>query len=448
MPSEELRNFLDASAADIAFLRLARDALVSHPKISPGVHSPDSALCRTLVITAVTAIDRVLELWRGADFIVMYDSQRGSDGKKVENGERIRLLEQCFTGSGVVTDPDVISDFLAIKYLRNAFAHIEWKNKQRPYIEERGFPTELSRLSHVHWNRILFVCHRMLDYVSQAAFSTAITIDDHRLHDMIDVQISFEPSNRNQLVSYLLHPNDVPTAFWRNLEKLDIWARNELATQGTDFARLGDLASSSWETYKTAVLSQLNQPVVNGTIKLFDTLRAQSIYPMVSVGVDLSALAKQREKVQEVGAQRGMNPTALTVIQKAFEKICTVRTSKPHGQLHLWSEEIDLEIAVSLCPLFVRDLHGVSATELMEALRVGCRAYRALPNRAPLDLFAKTLPQFDVGRRSEYLAVAREILGLFMLRTSWYAWVESTEAHPHEPPIDLWREFEIAICSG
>src|SRR5262245_39257332 len=129
----QLAELIQAAIADLGFLRAARDALVTHPHGGMSMAASDAAMCRLLTIGAVTAIDKILEAWRGEDFLEAYEAAKGS------NGERIRVSGDCFRQVGVAVDEDVLADYVAIKCLRNALVHLGWKGKDQQFVIERGF---------------------------------------------------------------------------------------------------------------------------------------------------------------------------------------------------------------------------------------------------------------------------------------------------------------------
>jgi len=114
----EKDGFIQLSVADFTFLRQGRTALLTHPKIRPFVQESEAAACRLLILAVVTSLDRVLEQWKGDEFLEMYHSS------KTSNGDRFRILKVCFEQTGVRVDAETIEDYLAIKYLRNTLTHV------------------------------------------------------------------------------------------------------------------------------------------------------------------------------------------------------------------------------------------------------------------------------------------------------------------------------------
>jgi hypothetical protein len=137
----ELNQQIQAAGADLEFLRSARDTILTHPKFSMPRSEAEAAIGRLIAVSAISAVEKVLKAWRGEAFIAHY-----SDDKK-SNHDRVRLLSQGFRDTGVTVDDDVMNDFLAMKYLRNTLVHLGWdKDHQRQFVEQRGFPSDISRL--------------------------------------------------------------------------------------------------------------------------------------------------------------------------------------------------------------------------------------------------------------------------------------------------------------
>jgi len=435
-----LREFIGASASDITSLRQARDALLTHPKIDPRAVDADAAMCRALILTAVTAVERIIEAWRDEAFLQTYNDKDASNGKK------IALLRNCLEAAGVATNPDILEDYLAIKYLRNTLVHLKWIEAQRQQIQQRDFPTDLRRLDHRHWMRIIATLWHMLGYFSQAALRTGIPLSDDRLMEMEDLEIATEYSQQSRLVSLLLRGAELPTAWWRNLENLTDWISRELLVSADETSRLFSVALDSWRLYLDATLfgHQLGLEVVQKSIETLEKFHALRVYPRGRIGVDLRALARIPDDVRKVAKAVGLSPHEIEAIERTCATIREIGDSgrEANRRLTIWSVEIPPGGAAELLRLFVSVPPGLSREEVVVALRVGSQVYKSLVNRAPLDLFLSQLPRLAPERRADCLEAGRTALAMFKLRTTWYAWVESDKDHPQQPPYELWRHYE------
>ena len=184
--AEELRRQLEthiqASVADLQYLKQSRDVLLTHPSRVFAIDR-DAASCRVALVGVVTAIDRTLELWQGADFLHEYEQS----GKS--NGDKIRALERCFSASSVQDCSAAVEDYLAIKYLRNAVVHVKLPTpEQAAHIKSRNFPVEPRNLNSQDWDRIVATAAQILRYISQAALHTGEKMFDERFILTTDLQ--------------------------------------------------------------------------------------------------------------------------------------------------------------------------------------------------------------------------------------------------------------------
>lgn len=434
-----LREFITASADDIVFLRQARDALLTHPRISVDGRALDAAMCRLMTLTAITAIERILEAWKGVPFLERFDAD------KISNGQKIQLLQQCLADAGVTATQDTLADYLALKYLRNSVAHVRWKAGERQHIESRGFPADLRSLDHLHWKRILEVVWRMLEHLSQAALRTGVPLGDARLNDVVDVAIAVANPDSSRLMSYLLSGPNLEMTWWCNIEKLQEWILRGLVTVEQDVEKLCAIALDSWSRYLdvTVHVSGLNQEAINLSLATLEQLYSLRLYSRAPIGIDLGNLASNREAVRLAIEASGLDSTDAKRIERALQAIAGIKQAmrQRDGQLPIWSEEIPVELAGEVLLLFVALPPELSREDVVRALRTGYQVWRFMRNRAPLDLFLQ-LASLVPGRRAECLKAGRTALAMLKLRATWYNWVESVKDHPQQPPYELWRHFE------
>ena len=70
------------------------------------------------------------------------------------NNQRIERLRSAFNSMGIEAKIEHFEDFLAVKYIRNAYIHGEWKIEQRNYVVQRGFPATLMTFDASHCVRM------------------------------------------------------------------------------------------------------------------------------------------------------------------------------------------------------------------------------------------------------------------------------------------------------
>jgi hypothetical protein len=70
------------------------------------------------------------------------------------NAERIDRLKDAFRSRGLPIDTDAFEDYLAIKYIRNAYIHAGWSEDQREFVGSREFPVDLMHFEAEHLKRM------------------------------------------------------------------------------------------------------------------------------------------------------------------------------------------------------------------------------------------------------------------------------------------------------
>jgi len=435
---KELKEFLRASTNNILFLLLAREALLTHPKISLvmiGDWSEHAAMCRLLLITIPTMIDKLLEIYKGASFPQWILTN------KLSNEERIKLLQQYLEDFGGTETEDILADYLAIKYLQKAVVYMDWEDYERQYVESRGFPSNLSMLNHQHCELILSTFGRMLKYFYSPFNDILIDI-------LSDLPIIITEYNISRAISGFIKGSDLIKVWWNNLEKINMWLIRGLVTSQQDIENLCEVAIDSWNKYFDATIqvAGISQQTIEKSTAVLNQLYSLRIYPLMPIGVDLRSLAAKRDIVKEAVMTLQLDPMDAQSIENALREIAMIKESTEE-ELPIWSEKIPIEIASQVLPLFVSLPPEFSPRDVVLALRVGRQVYDFMPNRTPLDLFLDLIPRLVPKLRAKCLDIGRTALAMFKLSTIWYSWVESVKNYPYsmQPFYDLWYEFEQLI---
>lgn len=114
---------------------------------------------RQYAVMSVAAVEAMLQLWRdqtGSPQLVEYF--KPSLNEPQSNAARVQMLAGTFLSAGIDVDPEVIQDYIALKYIRNAIAHGPLADGERQFLGERGFPKELDTFTERHHMR-MHVCH-------------------------------------------------------------------------------------------------------------------------------------------------------------------------------------------------------------------------------------------------------------------------------------------------
>ncbi len=446
----KIQEFLNASADDILFLRKARDALLSHPKMLADEYKSESAVCRIMAVLAVSAMDRILEMWRGDDSLCGYFKERQSNAKKIAS------LSEFFAKSAVTPDAEIISDYLAIKYLRNTVVHTEWKGTQTESIKKRGFPIYLRDLDHTHWDRIVRMMLWMLRSIAKVALSNR-QIDafdrDYRVGKTADLQMGFGYGSHERLVESLIRPADLPALYWRNLEKISFWLERELI-EPTDY--VSNLALEAWSEYLRLSTEGrgIDLKQIDTNLRTLERFHADGVYARHPIGsCGLLAFSSNIPLVKEHAQKLGLGAQQVETVQRGFETIADANKAGqlkvPAGQwLQLWNASIPDHAVADVLPLFVADFEAIDPRAVVSSLRVGHVVHSMMPSEAhvPVALFLSQLPQFFSANRAKLIAAGRVALALYKLRDAWHSWVESIEQLPIKPHYDIWHRFDRLVA--
>jgi len=135
----------------------------------------ESSRCRVELLILFGSIEAYLKFsihkYNISDFDILFNN-------KVSNSDKIEKMKSIFRGCGVSIDDDVLSDYLAIKYIRNRYVHAqtykrqsnpnEWEKKQTNYIKERGFPISVKSWGNKELQKIRWVAQNFYMYVTAA----------------------------------------------------------------------------------------------------------------------------------------------------------------------------------------------------------------------------------------------------------------------------------------
>jgi len=213
----QVNEFIDAYSDDLIYLREGRQALLTHPLRREIKDLCDSSYCRMLAIVMIGSIEAMFLEWKKQDKIGVLETwfaDKDSSGKKITNGERVRVLYDAFRQAGIAVDTEVFDDFLAIKYLRNTIVHGKWKSHEKEWLEKRGFPTDTRSLSEKHWNRMQAVNDNMMLYIALTSIATC-PIGIHRFSSTIRL-----PETPSTDTTGILREHDFQNIFWLNWKEL------------------------------------------------------------------------------------------------------------------------------------------------------------------------------------------------------------------------------------
>lgn len=145
--------FIDAYSDDQIYLEMIENLVNQHPVEG---NIPDSikysSFCRLWIVMMVGSIEMMIKKWAMPNQAGMADI--ASYFEQGTNEERLQRLFDAFRIRGFEPDELMFDDYLAYKYIRNAYVHGEWKETQRRYVESKGLPSTLMNFTPSHYKRV------------------------------------------------------------------------------------------------------------------------------------------------------------------------------------------------------------------------------------------------------------------------------------------------------
>ncbi len=144
--------FIDAYSDDQIYLGMLEDLVNSHP-VEEGAPTSIkySSFCRLWAVMMVGGVECMIKEWTQSKPMLADIYSYFDDGSNVE---RIDRLKTSFKLRGLSVDAELFEDFLAVKYIRNAYVHGEWNEAQRRFVAARDFPSSLMSFEKVHFERM------------------------------------------------------------------------------------------------------------------------------------------------------------------------------------------------------------------------------------------------------------------------------------------------------
>lgn len=166
-----IAEFVDTYSDDMIFLQTVRRSLLRHPLESHVPQLLDATLSRLYIVMLVGNVENALneESKRTDDpLLAVYLNSGAANTAKVQ---ALHEYLQQGLGPGAV-DPDMLSDYLAIKYLRNGIIHADRREgAQAQHIIDRGFPVDSRSLELAHLHRLAEVDAAIIMYLGMSRLS-------------------------------------------------------------------------------------------------------------------------------------------------------------------------------------------------------------------------------------------------------------------------------------
>lgn len=425
----EINEFIDAYSDDLLYLLEARRALITHPLRGDYAFGEllNASFCRLFIAWAVQAIEIMLQTWQERDRIGIL-SQYFKEG--TSNGDRINALCSAFRQAGIDVDPEVFEDFLAIKYLRNTIVHGRWNAHEKEWLDSRGFPTDLRRLTKEHLDRVSHVYQNMAFYIFLTSVAARRAPKNERL-------VKLEEATSNIVdVPSILRADDINRIIWRNLERIDYYIYQDIEKV---------VCSEKYNWAQGLSIEDLNQMEDHERKRLFylSAWRAgKEDEPLLARHRPLAkeALAFWQEYWQRAVVSQGLD-------EEQINQALQVLTS-PHfcPELPVWSgsgflsDEAFVKLLDATWPQ-LEEAMPWNKREVEQALFAGKRAYKLVPNKTPLTLLSVHLPIVDPANVVIYCREAKRALSVLKLHLAWYYCVEQ---HKRFTGDDL--DWYVRLC--
>lgn len=144
--------FSDAYSDDQIYLEMLEGLINAHPVEA---NTPDSikysSFCRLWAVMMVGGVECMIKEWAQHKPLLVDIYSYFENGS---NANRIERLRSAFKLRGLNIEAEHFEDFLAVKYIRNAYVHGEWIETQRRYVIARGFPASLMSFEKSHFYRM------------------------------------------------------------------------------------------------------------------------------------------------------------------------------------------------------------------------------------------------------------------------------------------------------
>ncbi len=167
--------FIEAYSDDQIYLTMIEDLVNEHP-IEANV--PDnikySSFSRLWLVMMVGAIESMIKCWNNGNVLW---SDIASYLDRQPNNERVDNLANAFKNIGLDIDSEMFKDFLAFKYIRNAYIHSNWNDSQRNYVASRNFPKNVMNFEKDHFERMKAVYIHILNNLGMAKKTVLDSLD-------------------------------------------------------------------------------------------------------------------------------------------------------------------------------------------------------------------------------------------------------------------------------
>jgi hypothetical protein len=422
--------FIDTYSDDVIYLLEGRTALLTHPLRAELNELLDASTCRLLAIFMIGGIELMLADWRAKDHNDILNVY--FDGKH-ENGERVAALCTAFQTAGITVEPEVFKDYLAIKYLRNTIVHHKWKEHEKQWLEQRGFPTDTRKLTKEHLDRMVHVNQNMMFYIfltsvpAPGSNQTAKTIK-------LDENTTRPPDETG-----ILRLRDLDRIIWNNLERIQ-------ALIYPDIERAAITKEYNWaQGLTTAEIDAMPHEERKKLFYLAARRAGENNHALLARHRALAteALGFWQEYWQRAITTRGLRDEEL---QQSLDVLTSPHFATLAAQ-EPWIVSIASVPSKEVAELLDRAFGNsapFTAMQIASALCNGRLVYDLIRNIMPVALLTLDLPIVDPANTTAYLKEAARAMVAYRLNRAWYAWVEQ-EQPPTEDCLAFYESMSTEL---
>lgn len=160
--------FIEAYSDDQIYLNMIQELVDSHPvEASVPENIKVSSFCRLWSVTMIGSIESMIKIWNTGD-MMWADINEYFTSDRIPNAVRIEKLKSAFKFRGIEVDDSMFQDLVAIKYIRNAYVHSDWKEDQKNFVIQCGFPGDLMHFEGKHFERMKAVYEHVMNNLGMA----------------------------------------------------------------------------------------------------------------------------------------------------------------------------------------------------------------------------------------------------------------------------------------
>ena len=408
--------FIDTYSDDIAYLREARIALLTHPLRVEIADWCNASFSRLYAIVMIGSLEAMLKRWRNSDSLKILDAYFDSG---VTNGERVKSLRDAFINNGINVKNDVFDDYLAIKYIRNAIVHANWKSQsgskkqeQIDWIVERNFPTDTRNLTEEHLQKMEWVNENMMFYIALTGMPGL-----QPRPDLTDVGTIARPLPDT---TGIISPSQWPALYWSNIERISAIISDQIQAA----------ALTPQHSWAQGLTIEEIEALPHRERKRLYYLAAQSatrnsFEPLISIQdhADNASLC-WTEYMRLVPEFQYLGHDTVKTVVKILRTLHEHNITPRGGFFPDWADDIPEDIRNQFIKASLGNIDVLTPDEIAIAHKLGSMAHRAIRNISPLSLFSIQLPILVPDRIGEWSANAAYIADVFEVGQSWYAFVE------------------------